>query len=131
MGNNEKIIWTETYTASEDLSSNQYYGVHLDGDRSVDLQDAVTEKPAGILLNNPESGRAAEVLVVGRCPVVVGEAISAGERIRIGDDGKAYVWDPGTDTTAYCLGECVEGADTDGEYAVCNIIAGIGARGDC
>lgn len=131
MGMNEKKILTETYTASEDLSSNQYYGVHLDGDRSVDLQDAATEKPAGILLNKPESGEAAEVLVLGRCPVVVAEAISAGERIRIGADGKAYVWDPGTDTTAYVVGTCVEGASNDGEYCQALINAISGARGDC
>jgi hypothetical protein len=131
MGLNIKEIWTETYTASEDLSSNQYYGVHLDDDRSVDLQDAVTEKPAGILLNKPESGYAAKVLLIGRTPVVVGEAIAAGALIRIGDDGKAYNWDPGTDTTAYVLGRCVEGADNDGEYAECEICAVNPARGNC
>lgn len=131
MGVNIKEIWTETYTASEDLSSNQYYGVHLDDDRSVDLQDDATEKPAGILLNKPESGEAAKVLLVGRAPLVVAEAIAASALIRIGADGKGYNWDPGTDTTAYVLGRCVEGADADGEYCVAEICAVNPARGDC
>lgn len=131
MGMNIKEIWTETYTASEDLSSNQYYGVHLDGDRTVDLQDAITEKPAGILLNKPASGEAAKVLLVGRTPVVIGEAITAGSLIRIGADGKAYNWDPGTDTTTYCAGRCCQGASNDGEKAECEINCVNPARGDC
>lgn len=131
MGMNEKLIWTETYTASESLITNQYYGVHLDGDRSVDLQDAVTEKPAGVLLNKPASGQDAEVLLVGRCPLVVGEAIAAGALIRIGADGKGYNWDPGTDTTTYIIGRCSTGADSDGEYCQADINAVNPARGDC
>lgn len=126
---NEKSVWTESFEASEDLSDYQYYGVALSGDRQIDLVDAITDKPCGILLDAPESGQEGLVCVMGRSPIKLGETIAAGAQIRIGDDGKAYNWDPGTDTTAYCCGMCTLGGDEDevGEA----LIWPANARGDC
>lgn len=115
-GVNAKKIHTESWAASEDLSSNQYYGVTMSGDRAVDLQDADTDIPAGILQNKPTSGQTAEVLVAGRTPGVVGEAITAGQQVRIDSNGKFMVFEVDVDVTAYCCGYCVVGADADGEY---------------
>lgn len=110
---NVKRVLTETFVADEDLSSYQYYGVTMSDDRKVDLQDAATDIPAGILLNDPGDEEEAEVLVMGRCPIVAGESITAGQQIRIGADGKAYAFEVDTDTTAYCCGYCTIGAGED------------------
>jgi hypothetical protein len=114
-GVNAKKIHTESWATTEDLSSNQYYGVTMSGDRTVDLQDALTDIPAGILQNKPTSGQVADVLVAGRTPGVAAEAITAGQQVRIDAAGKFAIFAVDTDTTAYCCGYCVVGAGADGE----------------
>lgn len=115
VGVNVKPIHTESWNASESLASNQYYGVTMSGDRAVDLQDAITDIPAGILQNKPTSGQQAQVMVAGRTPGVVAEAITAGQQVRIDAAGKFAVFAVDTDVTAYCCGYCVVGAGNDGE----------------
>lgn len=126
---NEKTVWTESFVADEDLSDYQYYGVALSDDRKVDLVDADTDKPVGVLLNDPEDEEEALVCVMGRTPVKLGETIAAGAQIRFDSNGKAMNWDPGTDTTAYCCGMCTIGGDENevGEA----LIWPANARGDC
>lgn len=125
----ERSIFTNSFIAGEDLSDYQYYGVELTADRTVGLVDATTDKPVGVLLNDPESGEEALVCVIGQSPIKLGETIAAGAQIRFHSDGKAYNWDPGTDTTTYCAGMCTIGGDADevGEA----IILPATARGDC
>lgn len=101
---NEKAIWTETFVAENDLSDYQYHGMELTGNRQVDLVDNVTDKPCGVLLNDPESGQEALVCVMGRSPVVFGDTMSAGEQLRFDASGHAIPYDAGTDTTMYCCG---------------------------
>jgi len=129
MSANEKTIWTETFIADEDLSDEQYYGVALSDDRTVDLVDADTDKPVGVLLNTPGSGEEALVCVMGRTPIELGETVAAGALLRCGSDGKFYNWDPGTDTTCYCCGMCTIGGDASevGE----GLMWPANARGDC
>ena len=120
-GVNVKSIHTESWATTEDLSEKQYYGVTMSGARTVDLPDALTDIPAGILQHKPASGRTAQVMIAGRTPGVVGEEITAGEQVRIGDDGKFYIFAVDTDVTAYCCGYCVVGAGVDeevGEFIV-------------
>jgi WD40 repeat protein len=126
---NEKAIWTETFTADEDLSDYQYYGVALSDDRKVDLVDADTDKTVGVLQNDPEDEQEALVCVMGRSPVSLGETVAAGALLRCGSDGQFYNWDPGTDTTAYCCGMCTIGGAEDevGEA----LIWAASARGNC
>jgi len=122
MGMNEKPIWTEsvkTAATLADYSSKQYYGAKFSADRTVVLPTADTDIPAGLVLNNPESGEDALLLIVGRAPGVVAEAITAGQKVRIASGGKVALWET-TDTTCHCVGQCAEGADTDGEYGVFN-----------
>lgn len=108
---NVKLIHTESFVADEDLSENQYHGVTMSDDRKVDLQDADTDVPAGILQNDPENEEEALVLVIGRTPIVAGETIAAGNQIRIDSSGHAMVFGIDTDTTSYCCGFCTIGAD--------------------
>ena len=110
---NEKPIYTESFIAAEDLSDYQYYGVTLTTtDFNVDLHDADTDIPSGILMNDPESGEEALVCVVGRVPIVAGETIAAHDLVRIDSNGKAMKFEVDVDTTAYCIGQCIKGADS-------------------
>jgi len=118
MGKNEKLIHTETFTSGDDFSSKQYYGCKFEDDRTIALTSADTDIPAGLIINNPEDGEDAEVLIIGRSPAVVAEAIEAGELVRIASGGKVALCEAGSDTTAYIVGQCIEGADADGEYGV-------------
>jgi hypothetical protein len=114
MGMNEKPIWTDTHEASSDYSSKQYYGCKMTADKKVGLPTADTDVPVGIVVNNPESGKAAQVLKVGRAPGVVAETITYGQKVRIASGGKIALWEK-TDTSTYCVGVCVEGATVDGD----------------
>ena len=101
----EKSIWTETFVAENNLSAKQYYGMEISGDRQVDLIDATTDRPCGVLLNEPEAGQEALICIVGRCPVKIGSAtLTAGEPIMFHSDGTVVVFTPGTDITKYCAG---------------------------
>ncbi len=109
----EKTVYTETFVASEDLSSSsQYRAVTLDGNRTIDLLDATTDIPCGILLDEPGDGQEALVGVLGRFPVVFGETVTAGKLIRAGSDARILNFDVDTDVTAYCLGQCTVGGAT-------------------
>ena len=133
MGVNEKLIWTEsmkTAAALADYSSKQYYGAKMNADREVVLPTADTDVPVGLVLNKPENSQVAELLIVGRAPGVVGEAIAAGELVRIDNGGKVMVFAPTTDITSYCVGQCVEGADTDEEMGVFNFNFAAPHKGD-
>ena len=116
MGLNEKLIWTESMkTASTlaDYSSKQYYGAKLSADRTVNLPTSDDDIPVGLVLNNPANSKDALLLIVGRAPGVVGEAITAGQKVRIGSGGKVMKWIT-TDTSKHCVGTCVEGAGGGG-----------------
>jgi len=115
MGLNEKLIWTEsmkTASAAADYSEKQYYGAKLSGDREIVLPTDHKDVPVGLVLNNPGHSKDALLLIVGRAPGVVGESISAGDKVRIGSDGKVMKWIY-SNTSYHCVGTCVEGADTD------------------
>ncbi len=107
---NIKLTHTETFEASESLATNQYHGVTMSANRKVDLQDADTDVPAGILQNAPGSGEEGLVLVIGRTPIVAGESITAGQQIRIDSSGHAMLFEIDTDVTTYCCGFCTIGA---------------------
>lgn len=117
MGLNIKPVLTESFVSTNDLRSYQYYGVKLSANRTVILPTADTDKCIGILQNKPNAGQTAEVMVIGRTPVVGGEALTIGASIRIQSAGKAMVFEPDTDTTSYGCGQVVEASTADGEYA--------------
>ena len=106
---NEKAVYTETFIAGESLTANQYHGVKLNGNRTVDVIDADTDIPVGVLLNDPDDTEEALVMIVGRTPVVVGEAITAGQLVSFDADGHAEPWEV-ADTDNYPAGKCTIGA---------------------
>ena len=105
---NEKTVFTETFIAGEDLREYQYHGVKLNGDRTVDRIDADTDIPVGVLLNEPNDGEEALVMIVGRCPVVIGELITAGMIISFDANGEAEPRQV-ADTDNYPAGTCTIG----------------------
>ncbi len=133
MGLNEKLIWTESMkTASSlaDYGSKQYYGAKLNDDREIVLPTADTDVPVGLVLNKPGNSKDALLLIIGRAPAVVEESISAGDLVRIASGGKVAVFVPTTDRTAYCVGQCVEGADSDDEVGVFDFNFATPVKGD-
>jgi hypothetical protein len=67
--------------AAADLSALQYTFVKLDSDGQAAAVAATTDKPIGILQNDPTSGQEAEVLVLGGSKLVAGGAVSEGAAI--------------------------------------------------
>lgn len=116
--NNEKLIFTDSHEADASFASKQYYGCKYGTDNHVTTMAADTDVPAGIVTNKPGSGEPAQVLKIGRCPGVVSEAITYGQKVRIDSNGKVALCEPGSDTSSYMVGTCVQGADADGEYGV-------------
>jgi len=117
MGYNEKLIWTESMESGDDFSSKQYYGCKMESDGVIALTTGDTDTPVGLIINDPEDGETANVLIVGRAPGVVAEAIDEGEKVRIASGGKVALWET-TDTTTFCVGICVKAAENDGEMGV-------------
>ena len=93
-----------TLEAGADLSTKQYYFVKLDNAGKAVVCDGATDKPVGVLQNNPTSGQAAEVVVVGLTKVSSDAGLTIGALIGTSADGQADAKTPGTDTTEYVVG---------------------------
>jgi len=131
MGMNVKSVLTLSLEASAALTDYQWHGMKMTADGECTVCAAVTDVPIGILTNKPAAdGREAQVLVVGTCPVIAGEALTYGDLIRIDGSGHALPWTPGTDTTTYVVGRCLTSGAT-GEYVQAVINCGCNARGSC
>ena len=99
-----------TLTAAADLSSKQYHFVILASATTVNVATAITNAPIGILQNDPESGEQAVVRISGVSKVVADGTLAAGNFIGTSADAQADAISPGTDTTVYMTGQCVEAA---------------------
>lgn len=106
--------------AGADLSAatNQYKFVELTADNTVNVCNAATDKPVGVLQNTPKSGEAAEIVVVGVTKMQADAALTAGTLIGTSADGQADAKVPGTDTTEYTVGMVLVGAGAAAELAV-------------
>ena len=99
-----------TLTAAADLSAKQYHFVVLASATTVNVASAITNAPIGILQNNPESGEQAIVAISGISKVVADGTLAAGNFIGTSADAQADAISPGTDTTVYMTGQCLEAA---------------------
>jgi len=99
-----------TLTAAADLSAKQYHFVSLATATTVNVCTAITNAPIGILQNNPESGQQAIVQVFGVSKVVADGTLAAGNFIGTSADAQADAIAPGTDTTVYMTGQCIQAA---------------------
>jgi hypothetical protein len=67
-----------SFTAGADLSSAQYKFVKLDADGNVVVAAATTDRPIGVLQNDPASGEIAEVTIAGGTKVKAGGSVTVG-----------------------------------------------------
>jgi len=93
-----------TLEAGADLSSSQYYFVKLNASGKAVVCSGATDIPVGVLQNNPTSGQAAEIVVVGLTKVSSNAALAIGDLIGTSSDGQADAKTAGTDTTEYVVG---------------------------
>ena len=67
--------------AGSDLSAKQYFILELTAEDEVDVANAATDVPLGILQNKPKAGEQAQVRMLGVSKVVVNAAgLAAGDR---------------------------------------------------
>ena len=103
-----------TFEAGADLSAKQFYVVYLSSADTVNVATSnSTQVPIGILQNDPESGKPASVCVSGVSKAEAGGAISAGDIVTFGSDGR--VTSLGGATGVYAVGVALQAATAAGQ----------------
>ena len=82
---------TKTYTAGENLTSAKWLFVTLETDTFIDLADATTDVPVGVLQDAPNTGQEGLVVKGGETKVVAAEALAVNEIVATDAAGKAQV----------------------------------------
>jgi len=121
-GPSQKSVLTESFKASGDLSSKQFYWVKLTANpREVIICSSKTDKPIGILQNKPDAtGKTAHVMVIGRTKVSSDAALNEGDAIGPSGDGQSEaktLTTSGGDSTEYVGGTVVAASGAAGEMA--------------
>ena len=80
----ERDVLCFSFEAGEDLSAAQYHFVKLTTTGTIEVCDAATDKPIGVLQDNPPSGSPGSVMILGISKIRVEEA-AAGTAIAVGD----------------------------------------------
>jgi len=94
--NQGSVLKLPGYTAAADLTTHQYKFVEIvAGTRTVNVANATTDKPIGVLVNKPKAGEAVEVVIVGIVEVVAGETLAEGDQITTSATGLALNDVPG------------------------------------
>jgi len=97
-----------TLVAGEDLSAKQYHFVKIDGAGAAVAVSGATDRPLGVLQNNPTAGQEAEVLISGGTKVAAGGTAAAGAPLFANGSAKAVTLAFGTTATAaYAVGTFV------------------------
>ena len=102
------------WTASADLSAKQYYLVATSAATTVTVAGAGAFA-IGVLLNEPESGEACDVIGYGAAKVVSdgsGTAIAIGDPLKSDADGKAVKADTDKD---HVIGYALKASAADGD----------------
>jgi len=120
-GPSQKPVLTESFKADADLSAKQFYFMKMTANpREVGVCAATTDRPIGILLNKPDaSGKAAEVMIIGRSKVSSDAALNEGDAIGPSADGQAVAktQTTGGDTTQMVGGTVIAASGAAGEMA--------------
>lgn len=90
MGPHDSNIWSESFAAGEDLRTKQFYAVKLSAENTVIVPTAAADKAIGILQNNPNTGAAATVRLLGLSKAVCDGTtdIAVGDYVGTGAAGK-------------------------------------------
>ena len=117
--------------AGADLSAaaNQYKFVEITGAGTVNVCNAATDRPVGVLQNRPLAGQPAEIVAIGITKLQADAALSAGAIIGTSADGQADAKVPGTDLTEYVVGTIIEGTTAAGGIATAIVNCPSAARG--
>lgn len=102
--------------AGADLSAKQYRFVKLSSGQVVACS-ATTDRPIGVLQNDPTSGQAAIVRLSGWTKVEADAAIVVDAVLGTSADGQAATYVAGTDTTKYGMGFATKAAGAAGDVA--------------
>lgn len=106
-----------TFLAAEDLSGQQYRFVVMASDTTVQMPNAATDFPIGVLQNAPESGEEAVVRLLGVSKLVMNDAVAVGAKLKMEyvsttDNGKGDAADTDYDISrAICI--IASGAEND------------------
>jgi len=119
----EQRILDVSYPAAEDLSADQFRFVVL-ASGQVRRPDSGTERPLGVLQNNPAAGEAASVRIEGISKLRAGGAITEGaltklEYISAADAGKGLAT---TSAGDYIRGLCVQAAGAEDVLASVRLV---------
>lgn len=113
--------------ANGNFSTSQFHAVRLSGSTSVDFEVALTtantQRPVGVLQNDPDtSGHAAEVIISGVSKMKYGATIAAGDEIGIVANGRAdSLGAPGSTgghAGRYVIGQALQNGTSSGIYFV-------------
>lgn len=110
--NQGQVIKLPGHVAAADLRTHQFKLVKITAARTVGLCTATTDKPIGVLQNKPNTGEAAEVLVIGVTEVVAGETIAAGDKLTVNAVAKAVNDVPGAAPLMW-FGTVIDGSAVD------------------
>ncbi len=107
----------ETMTAGEDLSNDQFKFVKLSANRTVIKCTALTDRPIGVLQDDPLINQGATVRMIGISKLSSDAALAFGDLIGTSADSQGDVKIPGTDTTEFIVGHVVAGSGAADELA--------------
>ena len=111
----ESYGWDESFKAETDLSAKQYYAVEMSAADQVDVCDGIADKVVGVLQNDPTTGHAAQVRIMGLTKWVsdgtAAGGISAGTLVGTSAAGKCIA----KATADYTVkGMAMDASSTDG-----------------
>lgn len=108
MATEQPIYVDSSKLAYVDLDTKQYHFVKETAN-GIELCSAATDRPAGILQNDPKAGESAQIMRLGKSKLVCGGTIALGDQIGTDNAGKGDTKVAGTDTTNYVVGSACEG----------------------
>lgn len=118
-----------TLEAAADLSSAQYCFVKLDSNGKAALLTSATDKPIGVLQNQPIAGKEASIVVEGGTKVKASAGITLGASIgSTTSNTGAVTLVQGTDTTKYVCGTALQTCSNAGELIACVVSCASAAR---
>jgi hypothetical protein len=119
-----------TLKAAADLSGAQYCFVKLDSSGNAALCTAATDKPIGVLQNQPIAGKEASILVEGGTKIKASAAISIGASLGTTTSNTgAVTLVQGTDTTKYVVGTALSAATAANDIISAVVSCASAARG--
>lgn len=86
MATESAAIYDESYTPGGDLSTKQYYVMRLTAADTVNVCTGTTQRPWGILQNDPNASMAAVVRHAGRSKAVVDGTVAIAVGDHLGPD---------------------------------------------